>query len=194
MRSIILFAFLVAVGVVVTGCGAQKAATSSDTPTAAYKRLFEAVKSKNTEAIKQTLSKKTFALAEFTAQKYKKTIDQALENGFTATTFADSLPTMRDERVKDDMGALEVWNSRDNRWEDLPFVFEDGNWKFAVGDAFANTWKSPGKGQAQIEMEAANKLTANGKVINRPSSNANPKDIVRPKMPAGQPIPTVPPK
>jgi len=194
MRSILVFSLLLAVGIAVTGCGAQKAATSSDTPTAAYKRLFEAVKSKNTEAIKKTLSKKTFSLAEFTAQKYKKTIDQALENGFTATTFADSLPEMRDERIKDDMGALEVWNSRDNRWEDLPFVFEDGSWKLGIGDAFANTWKSPGKGQAQIEMEAANKLNANGKIIETPNSNANQKNIIRPKMPAGQPIPTVPPK
>ena len=54
------------------------------------------------------------------------------------------------------MGALEVWNSKDKVWEDLPFIREDGAWKLAVGDIFAGTYESPGKGRDQKEKEAAN--------------------------------------
>ena len=40
----------------------SSAATSGDSPTEAYKRLYAAVKSKSTEAIKQQLSQKTISL------------------------------------------------------------------------------------------------------------------------------------
>jgi len=63
---------------------------------------------------------------------------------------------MRDERVNGDWGAVEVWNSKDSRWEDLPFVREDGAWKLAVGEIFDQTFQSPGKGMDQIAKEAAN--------------------------------------
>src|SRR5437870_1349015 len=88
-----------------------------DSPTEAYKRLYAAVKSKDTEAIKQQLTKKTIDFAAFAAQKNNTPINKVFENGFTATTFSDTLPTIRDERVNENMGAVEVWNSKDSRWE-----------------------------------------------------------------------------
>ena len=129
---------------------------SGDSPTEAYKRLFAAVKSKDTEAIRKQMTKKSIAAVEFSAKRYNKTLAQAFENGFTETTFSDTLPAIRDERIKDDMGAIEVWNSKSSRWEDLPFVIEDSVWKFAMGDLLANTFRSPGKGRDLIEKEAAN--------------------------------------
>jgi len=91
----------------------------------------------------------------------------------TATTYAENLPTTRDERIKDNMAALEVWNAKDSRWEDLPFMIEDGKWKLAYGEAWGRTWHSPGKGRDQREREAANALTQPaGPVAN---VNVNPK-------------------
>ena len=66
-----------------------------------------------------------------------------LENGFTATTFADSLPQIRDERVNGDMGAVEVHNDKENKWEDLPFIREDGAWRLAIGEMFAGHLEIP---------------------------------------------------
>src|SRR5262245_45704024 len=83
----------------------------NDTPTEAYKRLFAAVKSKDTEAIKKEISKKTQEFAKIAAERQKASIEQVLANGFTETTFSEKLPEIRDERVKDNMGAIEVWNS-----------------------------------------------------------------------------------
>lgn len=128
----------------------------AQTPTDAFKMLFTAVKAKNTDAIKRMMSEKTLAFGEGVAAQQKKPPSAFYENGLTATTLAPSLPKTRDQRVKDNMGALEVWNEKENRWEDLPFVKEADGWKLAVGDIFMGTYQSPGKGQAQIESEKSN--------------------------------------
>jgi len=43
----------------------------------------------------------------------------------------------------------------------LPFIKEDGVWKFAVGDMFKGSYKSPGQGMAIKEQEAANAKNPN---------------------------------
>jgi hypothetical protein len=148
-----------------------------------YKKLFEAVKSKNTDAIKAQMTVKTQQFAEMLAGKNAKPIEEVFANGFTATTFAETLPQMRDERVNANFGALEVWNAKDKRWEDLPFVAEDGTWKLAVGDAFAGTYQSPGKGRAQKEAEAANVLSGNNAMVPMSNVNGNFKAGPRPMTP-----------
>ncbi len=141
----------------------------ADTPTEAYKSMYAAVKAKDNARIQQLMSKNTLTFAGFALEKQKQSLEKVLENGLTATTFAPSLPEIRDERVSGEFGALEVFSQKDNRWEDLPFVLEDGMWKLAVGDSFKGTYKSPGKGQAQTEMEANNPMTA----AEIPSANTN---------------------
>ena len=144
----------------------------NDTPTDAYKRLFAAVKSKNTEAIKAEFSKGSVAQAESEAARAKVPIAKVYENGFTATTYAESLPEIRDQRVNGIMGAIEVWNNKDDRWEDLPFIREQSGWKLAVGEAFSGAWKRPGIGQSMREMNAAN--AAGNRMINAmPNTNVN---------------------
>jgi hypothetical protein len=70
------------------------------------------------------------------------------------------------------MGAVEVWNSKDKLWEDLPFMYEGGAWKLAVGDVFAGTYESPGKGRDQREKEAAN-TAGNSQMQEVPGPNMN---------------------
>jgi len=79
------------------------------------------------------------------------------------------------------MGAIEVYNSKDSRWEDLPFVLEDGKWKLAVGDLFAGTYKSPGKGRDALEKEAAN--AANPNMTQAPMPNMTSNTNVVPIVP-----------
>jgi hypothetical protein len=142
--------------------GASNEEPAMDTELAkAYEKLYKAVKSKDSGQIKEIMSKNSIGLAEFAASQQKKPIEQVLENGFTATTFADKLPKMRDERIKDEFGAIEVWNEKDKRWEDLPFIKEDGQWKFAIGDMFKGSYQKPGIGQAVKEQEEANKTNPN---------------------------------
>lgn len=154
-----------------TGAGCSVVATGS--PTEAYKKLYAAVKSKDTERIKATMTKKTQEFAQMVAARQSSPIEKVFENGFTATTFADSLPEIRDERVNCEYGSVEVRNAKDNRWEDLGFVFEDGSWKLAIGEMFGGSFKSPGPGRAVKEQEAANALTNNMVPANMPNSNSN---------------------
>ncbi|MGI8638422.1 MAG: hypothetical protein ACR2MG_00480 [Pyrinomonadaceae bacterium] len=147
-------------------------ACQKQTPTEVYKLLYAAVKAKDKNKIRQLMSKSSIGLAEFSASQQKKQVDDILENGFTGTTFASSLPEMRDERIKDNFGALEVYNQTDNRWEDLPFVLEDGGWKLAFGDILQNTYKLPGKGQAELERESSgNNMMQIPTNSNSPNSN-----------------------
>lgn len=118
------------------------------------------------------MSKNSLSFAEFVAGQQQKPIEEVLKNGFTATTFAETLPEIRDERIKDNFGAVEVWNAQDKRWEDLPFIFEDGAWKFAMGDAFKGSFKSPGKSLAAREQELTNSTT-NAMIPIQPPANMN---------------------
>jgi hypothetical protein len=166
----IFFVFVIAVSVSILACSSGSSG-GADGPSAAYKRLYAAVRSKNTDAIKAELTKKSISLNDTAAKQYKKTDQQAYETGMTATTAAESLPPMRDERVNGESGAVEVWNAKDNRWEDLPFIVEDGKWKLAMGELFAGAFKSPGKGQDFREREAAN--ATGGADVPKPAVNAN---------------------
>ena len=177
------FLLLIILSIMAIGfaCGGQNG-LSGDTPTEAYKRLYAAVKSKDTEAIKKQLTKKTIELGVMSAKRFGKTTEQAYENGFTETTFSDTLPAIRDERVKDNMGSVEVWNSKSSRWEDLPFINEDGQWKLAIGELFAGSFKSPGKGRDQLEREASNAIANNALP---PASNINSNTVTVANVPAG---------
>jgi hypothetical protein len=175
----IISAFLISVFAFAgLACQSQNAGNTAQngegakSPTEAYTTLYAAVKSKKTEDIKRMMSKKSLAFAKTVSQRQNTPIDKVFENGFTATTFAETMPEIRDERIKDNMGAIEVWNSKDSLWENLPFIKEEDGWKLAVGDAFAGTWKSPGKGLSQIETEAANSA-GNKMVPLNPNINGN---------------------
>jgi hypothetical protein len=176
MRSLYFTALLTFFLVVTLACDKLTSAGPSSSPTEAYKALYAAVKSKDTEKIKATMSKKTQEFAEMVAGRQNTPIEKVYENGFTATTFADSLPEIRDERVNGNFGAVEVWNAKDKRWEDLGFVIEDGSWKFAMGEMFGGTFQSPGKGRDQKEKEAAN-LLSNNMIPAQTNSNANNTNV-----------------
>ncbi|MCY7348188.1 MAG: hypothetical protein LH614_18505 [Pyrinomonadaceae bacterium] len=159
----------------------------AQTPTEAYKMLYAAVKAKNTDQIKQLLSQSSLGLAEFSAGQQKKPVEKILENGLVAPTLSDSITEMRDERVKDNFGAVEVFNQKENRWEDLPFILEDGGWKLAVGNLFQDTYKSPGKSKGQIETEASNTMTImpSNTVTNFPEMTNSNQSVKTPPMPDG---------
>lgn len=172
MRSLLFTGILIVLVASLLSCETAAPVGRGGTPTEAYKQLYTAVKSKNTEEIKKVLSKKTHAFAEMVAARQNNPIEKVFENGFTATTFSETLPEIRDERVSGEWGAVEVYNSKDKRWEDLGFVMEDGGWKLAIGEMFGGTFKSPGVGRAIKEAEAAN-LMSNNMIQGSGPANAN---------------------
>lgn len=172
MYRILFLTLALAVMAIGFACGSGTAApgSSGDSPTEAYKRLYAAVKSKDTEAIKAQMTTKSHDFAKMAAERNNTPIEKVFENGFTATTFAEKLPEIRDQRIKDTFGSVEVWNSKDSRWEDLPFINDNGTWKFAIGELFAGSFTSPGKGRDTLEKEAANAANG-GPVAGAPPTN-----------------------
>jgi len=157
---------------------------NAQSPSEAFKMLFAAVKSQDSAKIKSMLSKGTMGLGEMASGQQKKPIEEVIKNGFTETTFNENYPQMRDERIKDQFGAIEVWNETRKQWDDIPFIWEDGSWKLAVGDAFGGKWKSPGKGQTVIEQENANANNPNLMMQQIPTSNSNISgNITSPRKP-----------
>ena len=201
MRSLLLTALLTGLLALMFACQPDAANNTTVTNTAtaactvsptgtvadAYKRLYSAVKSKDTEKIKAEMTKKTQEFAQMVAARNNSPIEKVFENGFTATTFAESLPEIRDERVNCEFGAVEVFNTKDKRWEDLGFIFEEGSWKLAIGEMFAGTFKSPGMGRDFKEKEAANLANGNNMVNMMPTNgnanNTNVKIIVPKERP-----------
>jgi hypothetical protein len=176
MQRILLLVGALSVLAIGFSCGGS-ATLGGDTPTEAYKRLYAAVKSKNTDAIKKELTKKTIDFGAMAGARNNTPLEKVYENGFTATTFSETLPNIRDERVNGDMGAIEVWNSKESKWEDLPFIREEGAFKLAIGELFGGTFKSPGKGRDALEREAANAV-ANGIPLSTPNMNSNTSSAV----------------
>lgn len=199
-KNIIAFVFVVGLAFGGFACkqgataGNQTAATdaasgiTASSPTDAYKMLFAAVRAKDSAQIKASMSKATLAMASGAAQRFGKTLEKQIENGMQETTITDTLPEMRDERVKDNYGALEVFNKKTGRWDETIFVKEDGGWKLALGEALAGTYKSPGKSRS--ETEAATNPSANTMTEIKPNmSGALPS--ANTKIPASGNVNTV---
>lgn len=148
-NKILGFVLLSALALAASAC-AEKAKSPSE----AYRMLYAAVKAKDMAKVKKMMTKGSLDLAQFNADRQKITLEKSLENGLVAPTLSDKIE-MRDERIKDNFGAVEVYNPMDKRWEDLPFMLEDGSWKLAVGNLFSGTFKSPGEGQAEKERKAS---------------------------------------
>jgi len=85
----------------------------AQSPTEAYKMLYAAVKAKDKATIRQLMSKGSLGMGEMLAGQQKKSIDQVLENGFVAPTLAPSITEIRDERIKGNIGLIEVRNEQE---------------------------------------------------------------------------------
>ncbi len=142
MLAIGLAALTMLAGAACNPGGAQGG--NQSTPTLAYKALYEAVKKKDPEAIKKTLSKGTLEMMETYAGMQKKTLNEVVENGLTETTFAATLPETRNEKITGDYAILEVKNEKTKSWEPLPFAKEDGVWKLAIDTFFKGTMSPKG--------------------------------------------------
>jgi hypothetical protein len=115
----------------------------STKPSDAYKALYAAVKAKDTDAIKSHLSESTIEVMTAAGAAQHRPFADMIANGLTESTGAATLPELCQDRVQGRFGALEVKRT-DGKWEDLPFVIEDGQWKLAAGEMFKGAYRSPG--------------------------------------------------
>jgi hypothetical protein len=110
--------------------GACSKAGSS--PTATAKAFYDATKAKDVQGMKNTMSKGSLAMMESFAKMGGKSLDEMLKDPQSPPpgTFE-----ARNEVITGDTATLELKDEK-GKWDKLPFVKEDGQWKIALDKAF----------------------------------------------------------
>lgn len=108
------------------------------TPTAALTTFYNATKGGDVEGVKRSMSKKSLDFIEKGAAKDKKSVDDALKEMVKDSTTPNALET-RNEKIDGDKATVEAKDDKTDKWDKIPFVRENGQWKIAmfdeVGDA-----------------------------------------------------------
>lgn len=123
-------------------------------PAQTMNALNEAARKKDTETLKQLISKGTLALMEANAREQKVTVDELLKRDDGAPF--EELPEMRNERVAGERATIEIKSNVSQTWVTLPFIKEDGGWKIAL-DEYAEQIRQ------QMNEEMTKPPAANGK-------------------------------
>jgi hypothetical protein len=113
---------------------------SSSTPTATFKHFFEASKKKDPAAIRKTLSKGSLEMFDKIAKEQNKTTDDMLKE-VDKDGKSETMPETRNEKIDGDTATLEIKNQKTDKWDTLPFVKEDGEWKIAFDKFIENMMK-----------------------------------------------------
>lgn len=116
---------------------------NSSSPTATFKAFFEASKKKDSAAMKKTLSKGTVDMFEKLAKEQNKSFDEMLK-GIDKDGKDEKMPETRNEKITGDTATLEVKNEKTEKWDTLPFVKENGEWKIALDKFIENMIKDLG--------------------------------------------------
>lgn len=112
----------------------------SSTPTATFKHFFEASKKKDPAAIRKTLSKGSLEMFDKIAKEQNKTTDDMLKE-VDKDGKSETMPETRNEKIAGDTATLEIKNQKTDKWDTLPFVKEDGEWKIAFDKFIENMMK-----------------------------------------------------
>src|SRR5437016_11491837 len=110
------------------------------TPTATFKAFYEASKKKDVAGMKKTLSKGTLDMFDKLAKEQNKTTDEMLKE-VDKDDKSEKMPETRNEKISGDTATLEVKNDKTNRWDPLPFVKENGEWKIALDNFLEDMMK-----------------------------------------------------
>jgi hypothetical protein len=109
-------------------------------PTATFKKFFEASKKKDVPGIRKTLSKGSLEMFDKFAKQQNKTMDEMLKD-VDKDSKAEKMPETRNEKIDGETATLEVKNEKTGKWDSLPFVKEEGEWKIAFDKFIENMLK-----------------------------------------------------
>lgn len=110
-------------------------ACNRSSPTNTLKTFIEAVKKKDNEGIKKSLSKDSVKRFEDLSKILGKSLDETISTVFSEASSSASMPETRNEKIDGDTATVEVKDDKTGEWKTLPFVKEDGQWKIALDKA-----------------------------------------------------------
>ena len=101
------------------------------TPTTTFKAFYEASNKKDVPAMKKALSKGSLDMFDKLAKEQNKSTDELLKS-FDKEDKNQKMPETRNEKITGDTATLEVKNDKTDKWDTLPFVKENGEWKLTL--------------------------------------------------------------
>jgi len=84
------------------------------------------------------------------AKEQNKTTDEMLKE-VDKDDKSEKMPETRNEKITGDTATLEVKNDKTNRWDALPFVKENGEWKIALDKFLEDMMKSLGDKTPEVK-------------------------------------------
>ena len=113
------------------------------TPTATFKAFYEASNKKDVAGMKKALSKGSLDMFDKLAKEQNKSTDEMLKS-FDKEDKNQKMPETRNEKITGDTATLEVKNDKTDKWDTLPFVKENGEWKIALDKVIEDMLKGLG--------------------------------------------------
>ncbi len=129
MKNYIVITIII-LAVFISGCGGTIKTERS--PSDTLRALNEASKKKDTEAIKNLLSKGTLALLEKNAAREEISSDELLRRQWDDDAPFSELPEISGEKIEGDTATVEVKSETRTENEKIPLVKENGEWKVAL--------------------------------------------------------------
>ncbi len=131
----------------------KKPANNNSPLVTIYTKYLEAHKTHDVSTIKDLLSKDSLDMLEYFAKERELSLDELLQNNFKncCKELKDTAIEFKDERIGSGKAILEIKNPLNKKWEELPFVKENNEWKIAL-----DKWQHPDAGISISEVPANN--------------------------------------
>jgi len=118
-----------------TGSPAEKKSEgkTNASPKDAVQAFVDALEAKDEAAVKAALSEKTNKMLALQT----KMTGRSIVDIFDSEEFEEmsKMPDTKNEKIDGDKATIEVKDPKDEKWDEMPLVKEDGSWKLAFADA-----------------------------------------------------------
>lgn len=117
---------LLCLAFIAPACSGPSSAQSGASPTATMNAYYDALKTKDVEAVKKTVSRGYLTLLEEAGVSAERAFRPMMDR------LPAARPELRNEKIDGDRATLEMRNEEAGRWDTVNFVKEDGAWKIAL--------------------------------------------------------------
>ena len=131
-KKLALVGAFMALALIAAACGGG----AGSSPTATAKAFYDAAKGQDVAGIKKTMSKGSLELMEKAAKASNRNLDDVLKQ--SSSTMPEASFESRNEKITGDTATLEVTDGK-GKWETIPLVKEDGQWKIAFDKSLQQT-------------------------------------------------------
>ncbi len=110
-------------------------------PKVIMKDYVQALKERNIDKLKNSISAKTLKVFEDAAKEQKMSLEEMMKENESNIPKMIENPELRNEQITGDRATVEIKNPADEKWSKLTFVKEEKRWKIGVGEMLEDVQK-----------------------------------------------------